>query len=409
MKKLRDNSIVLALKFCKAMNDWIEYKLGDIAVFSQGIQVGIEKQEETCKDGYVRFIRIVDYTKGTDEPRYILYPGAKYMVDETDIVMMRYGTPGKVARGYSGAIANNMFKITVNEHILIKDFAFYYLSQDSVYRTLIASNSSSTMPAINFKIVERLDISAPSLSEQKRLVEILKCLDDKIENNRRVNENLEQQAQALFKSWLKKCEDEVTIGDLSLNITDYTKCEQKQVVLINSSDVTEGRFEHHNLSENKNLKGHFKKRFQKGDILYSQVRPRNRHWGYCTFNADNYLASTQLMVIRNKPELISSILLYQYIIDDKVWLDFTLKTETRSGTFPQGNYEELSSIKVPFGAETSQISSVLENLYSRIFNNEKESNLLSSLRDTLLPKLMSGELRVPDTDLINEMLEKGIR
>lgn len=391
------------------MNDWIEYKLGDIAVFSQGIQVGIEKQEETCKDGYVRFIRIVDYTKGTDEPRYILYPGAKYMVDETDIVMMRYGTPGKVARGYSGAIANNMFKITVNEHILIKDFAFYYLSQDSVYRTLIASNSSSTMPAINFKIVERLDISAPSLSEQKRLVEILKCLDDKIENNRRVNENLEQQAQALFKSWLKKCEDEVTIGDLSLNITDYTKCEQKQVVLINSSDVTEGRFEHHNLSENKNLKGHFKKRFQKGDILYSQVRPRNRHWGYCTFNADNYLASTQLMVIRNKPELISSILLYQYIIDDKVWLDFTLKTETRSGTFPQGNYEELSSIKVPFGAETSQISSVLENLYSRIFNNEKESNLLSSLRDTLLPKLMSGELRVPDTDLINEMLEKGIR
>jgi type I restriction enzyme S subunit len=107
--------------------------------------------------------------------------------------------------------------------------------------------------------------------------------------------------------------------------------------------------------------------------------------------------------------LISSILLYQYIIDDKVWLDFTLKTETRSGTFPQGNYEELSSIKVPFGAETSQISSVLENLYSRIFNNEKESNLLSSLRDTLLPKLMSGELRVPDTDLINEMLEKGIR
>ena len=321
------------------------------------------------------------------------------MVDETDIVMMRYGTPGKVARGYSGAIANNMFKITVNEDFLNKDYTFYYLSQDSVYRTLVASNSSSTMPAINFKIIEGFDISAPSISEQMRIVKVLKSLDDKIEVNRKINENLEQQAQALFKSWLNSCEDEVAIGDLSLNITDYTKCEQKQVVLINSSDVTEGCFEHHILSENKNLKGHFKKRFQKGDILYSQVRPRNRHWGYCTFNADNYLASTQLMVIRNRPDVISSILLYQYIIEDKVWMDFTLRTETRSGTFPQGNYDDLSAIKVPFGADVKEITNNLENIYSLIYKNEQESRRLAELRDTLLPKLMSGELKVNEVEI----------
>jgi type I restriction enzyme S subunit len=213
----------------------------------------------------------------------------------------------------------------------------------------------------------------------------------------------------LFKSWLNCCEDEVSIGDLSLNITDYTKCEQKQVVLINSSDVTEGRFEHHILSENKNLKGHFKKRFQKGDILYSQVRPRNRHWGYCTFNADNYLASTQLMVIRNRPDVISSILLYQYIIENKVWMDFTLRTETRSGTFPQGNYEDLSAIKVPFGADVKEITNKLEIIYTLIYKNEQETRRLAELRDTLLPKLMSGELKVTNMDLVNEMLEKGIR
>ena len=87
-------------------------------------------------------------------------------------------------------------------------------------------------------------------------------------------------------------------------------------------------------------------------------------------------------------------MLYQYIIDDKVWMDFTLKTETRSGTFPQGNYEDLSSIKVPFGADMNKISSVLENLYTRIYNNAQESRRLAELRDTLLPKLMSGELKV---------------
>ena len=151
---------------------------------------------------------------------------------------------------------------------------------------------------------------------------------------------------------------------------------------------------HHDLSENKNLKGHFKKRFKKGDILYSQVRPRNRHWGYCTFDADNYLASTQLMVIRNRQEVIPSILLYQYIIDKNVWLDYTLKTETRSGTFPQGNYEDLSSIKVPFNEDVHTISNNLESIYSLVFNNDLESRRLSHLRDTLLPKLMSGEIKL---------------
>ena len=258
-------------------------------------------------------------------------------------------------------------------------------------------SAQSAQPGISVQTLSKQIVHLPSIDYQKRVSAVIKSLDDKIEVSRRINDNLEQQAQALFKSWLSQCKDEVTIGDLSLNITDYTKCKRDKVVLINSSDVSEGYFEHHILSENKDLKGHFKKRFQKGDILYSQVRPRNRHWGYCTFDADNYLASTQLMVIRNRPELISSILLYQYIIDEKVWLNFTLKTETRSGTFPQGNYEDLSSIKVPFGAEVNQISSVLESLYSRIFDNEKESNLLANLRDTLLPKLMSGELIINET------------
>ena len=274
-------------------------------------------------------------------------------------------------------------------------FFIYYYYKSSIGKNQIKSLVQQVAAAgLRGKELIELGIKVPHIEKQNQIASILKSLDDKIEVNRKINENLEQQAQALFKSWLAGCHEEVTIGDLSENITDYTKCNNPEVVLINSSDVTEGFFEHHNLSENKNLKGHFKKRFQKGDILYSQVRPRNRHWGYCTFNADNYLASTQLMVIRNRPDVISSILLFQYIIEDKVWMDFTLRTETRSGTFPQGNYEDLSAIKVPFGANVKELSDNLENIYSLIFKNEQESRRLATLRDTLLPKLMSGELKV---------------
>ena len=304
--------------------------------------------------------------------------------------------------GRQGAYCGNVRfyegKAYMTEHAVVavgNEYAdTYYLSCYLSLMHLGNLSAQSAQPGISVQTLSKQIVRLPSKPEQQRIAAVLKFFDDKIEVNRRINENLEQQAQALFKSWLKKCQDEVPISDLAINVTDYSKCNHEQVVLINSSDVTEGHFDHHILSPNKDLKGHFKKRFQKGDILYSQVRPRNRHWGYCTFDADNYLASTQLMVIRNKEEIISSILLYQYIIDDKVWMDFTLKTETRSGTFPQGNYEDLSSIKVPFGADMNKISSVLENLYTRIYNNAQESRRLAELRDTLLPKLMSGELKV---------------
>lgn len=273
---------------------------------------------------------------------------------------------------------------------------YYYLTSPEGKAQLKSIRAGSSQPYISLGALRDLIIPVPSIEKMKEIVSILSSLDRKIELNNKINADLEEMAQAIFKNWLSKCCNEVAIGELSLNVTDYEKIDAEEVVLINSSDVTEGYFDHHNYSPNKNLKGHFKKRFQKGDILYSQVRPRNRHWAYCNFDANDYLASTQLMVIRNNPSLITSILLYQYIISDNVWKEFTLKTETRSGTFPQGNYEDLSQIRVPYNSDVEGISNQLETLYAKMFMLEKESSRLSLLRDTLLPRLMSGEIEVPE-------------
>ena len=70
---------------------WEIKSIGDIATFSQGIQVGLKLHEKSAKEGYVRFIRIVDYTQDTDDIRYVKDPGEKYFVTEDDIVMVRYG------------------------------------------------------------------------------------------------------------------------------------------------------------------------------------------------------------------------------------------------------------------------------------------------------------------------------
>lgn len=302
--------------------------------------------------------------------------------------------------GYVAIAANDMctnqgFKSVIPNEETDSEFLYYLLKYNK--DNIASQGSGTTFAEVSGKTMKEIEVMVPKeTDDQRRIASILSSLDRKIELNNKINADLEEMAQAIFKKWLSECTDEVTIGELSLNVTNYEKTNAEKVVLINSSDVTEGYFDHHNYSPNKNLKGHFKKRFQKGDILYSQVRPRNRHWAYCNFEANDYLASTQLMVIRNNPSLITSILLYQYIISDNVWKEFTLKTETRSGTFPQGNYEDLSQIRVPYNSDVEGISNQLETLCAKMFMLEKENSRLSLLRDTLLPRLMSGELEISE-------------
>ncbi|MBQ0022480.1 MAG: restriction endonuclease subunit S [Prevotellaceae bacterium] len=301
---------------------------------------------------------------------------------------------GKVVLTDRPIVTNQQINSIITNEDVDADYVYYLMTIVGKELNFI-SKTSTAVPIVNKSTFSNWDIKIPKeKTDQHRIASILSSLDSKIETNNKINAKLEEMAQVLFKSWLEQCSDEILIKDLADNINDTQKCNAGKVVLINSSDVTEGNFEHHILSDNNNLKGHFKRRFKKGDILYSQVRPRNRHWGYCQFDPNNYLASTQLMIIRNKPEMISSSLLYQYIIWDKVWLEFTNKTETRSGTFPQGNFEDLSATKVPYGADRQKITTQLDAIRDKIYNYNEENLRLSQLRDTLLPKLMNGEIEI---------------
>lgn len=366
------------------------------------------KNNELTNSGYCLFLSAANVTKNglqfsnnsfiTKEKDALLRKG-KLM--PKDIVLTTRGTVGNVGF-YSDDVPYPNMRINSGMVIIRpgEDFDTMFLYQylrSCYFRAQITQfQSGSAQPQLPISTLQKMKVIKPDIAAQRRITSILSSLDRKIELNNKINAELEEMAQAIFKNWLSNCSEEVSLSEISLNITDYEKCDADKVVLINSSDVTEGFFDHHNYTPNKDLKGHFKKRFQKGDVLYSQVRPRNRHWAYCNFDARDYLASTQLMVIRNNPKNMTSILLFQYLINDSVWREFTLKTETRSGTFPQGNYEDLSNIRVPYNKEFMNISRQLENIYKEVYLLYDENSRLSTLRDTLLPRLMSGELEVPE-------------
>lgn len=165
---------------------------------------------------------------------------------------------------------------------------------------------------------------------------------------------------------------EYRLGDICDTISDTYKGNSPQVVLINTSDVLEGKCLNHIPVPNKNLKGQFKKTFCNEDILYSEIRPANKRFAYIDFEPKDYIASTKLMVIRSKKEVLPKYL--YYILQSNQMLD-KLQTlaETRSGTFPQITFSELAAQKIILPGLNSQkkIVQVLESINSKIEQNRR--------------------------------------
>ncbi len=418
-----------------------------IAEFSQGIQIEIENQSETPFEDSIRFIRIVDYSKNGDEkPRYIKSVPNRYIVNEKDLVMIRYGsqTAGLVVRGLSGAIANNTFKINLNQDLIINNFCYYFLKQDIVFNFLRSSQSSSTMPAITFEMVSSLQIPIPPLPTQKAIAHILGTLDDKIELLRQMNETLEEMAKALFKSWFvdfepvrkkadglktglpKEIEDmfpsefedselgEIPkgwkvgkLGDVLDTISITHKFPKGKVIFLNTSDILNGGFLHSNYSDSSKLPGQAKKTINEGDILFSEIRPENKRFAFVNFKGEDYVVSTKLMVLRNKFGN-SNVPFYFLLKSNEILKELQIQAESRSGTFPQITFDNVKILK--YIVATDKVSNIYLHNLEKYFDSMNQFNIqitqLSQIRDTLLPKLISGELELTDK-MIEKILEEA--
>ena len=329
---------------------------------------------------------------------------ARSSVEQWDILYSMIGTIGNIYLEKSSVVDYacknvGIFKFGGNSNKAY--WMYYYLRSPQAMEYIKAHLRGSTQPYIPLATLREIPVPVTDEEEMNKIVAILRMLDDKIQCSIKINDNLEQQAASIFYEWLSTCTDTSTIGNMSRNILDYSPVASEQIRLLNSSDVTEGVFPIAPLVPNKDLKGHFKKRFQFGDILYSEIRPRNHHYGFVLFDASDYIASTRLMVIRAIENKISPAMLYQYLLLPEVEAEFTLKTESRSGTFPQGNYADMASIQVPYSLTDSQtaVSEILSKIRYAIAQNQFESQRLAELRDTLLPKLMSGEIDISAVQL----------
>ena len=180
------------------------------------------------------------------------------------------------------------------------------------------------------------------------------------------------------------------VGDICSSISETYKSKSKSVVLINTSDVLEGRCLNHEFVPNKDLKGQFKKAFKFGDILYSEIRPANKRFAYIDFDATDYIASTKLMVLRNNDK-VTNRFLYHYLKSESTIAELQALAESRSGTFPQITFSELSQLEISIPDIETQmaISSFIDTLESKIELNRQINDNLEQQASSLLSDWIS--------------------
>ncbi|HEM3561072.1 restriction endonuclease subunit S [Streptococcus suis] len=397
-------------------SEWTKKKLSDIADFNP---------RETIKKGAIAKKIPMDVLRPfyRDIPYYVeedFSGGTKFRNGDT--IMARI-TPclenGKTAQvsilndGEVGFGSTEYIVFRAKEGIADKDYLYYLVCSPEVREPAIKSMvGSSGRQRVQTDVVKNLEIDVPPLVEQEKIGSFLKALDDKIALNDRINKNLEQQAQAIYRSWFVNYEpfdgtkpddwSDGTIDDLGTEIicgkTPSTKKSEYyggNTPFITIPDmhgcvyiVSTERY----LSD-AGVASQPKKTLPPNTVCVSCIGTA----GLVTLVSEESQSNQQINSIIPK-EGISEY--YIYLLMQT--LAETINKLGQSGsTIVNLNKTQFGKIQVmiPSKRVLQDFDSLCRPLFDTILSNQKENINLSELRDTLLPKLMSGELDVSNIKL----------
>ena len=320
-------------------------------------------------------------------------------------------------------VSTGFIVIDVNAEVLNADFLYYLLSQSVIVESLhaIAEQSTSAYPSIKSSDIEDLEIEIPELTTQEKIAQILSSLDKKIAQNIKINENLEQQAQAIFKSWfIDNRENEYwkrgTFSELVVSTLngDWGKeapsgNNTEKVYCVRGADIPDVKAGNKGKMPIRYIlpKNYASKHLSDGDIVVeiSGGSP-TQSTGRCTAITQSLLDRYDSgMVCTNfckaiKPLDEYSMFIYyywQYLYDRKVFFSYENGT-TGIKNLDFSGFLESESIIIPPIDIVHKFNKFCRNIFDQVFANGKQTEQLVTMRDVLLPKLMSGEIDVSELE-----------
>ena len=377
------------------MEEWKEYKLGEVLTIKYG------KDHKQLADGDIPI-----YGSGG-----IMRYGERSLYDSPSILIPRKGSLNNVIYADKPFwTVDTMFWSIINASIANPLFVYYSICK----KDFASLNVGSAVPSLTVPVIEDIDILLPSKATQDKVVSVLKSLDDKIELNRHINDNLEQQAQALFKSWFVDNPNsnwkKISLSEVASFVGGYSYTGKELTDFSNVAMATIKNFVRNGGFKAGGFKGinpsaklkecHYANLF---DILVAHTD--------LTQNAD-VIGNTELLLTCGKyNSIIFSMDLVKVLPKEIFPYRFLLATMLKNKMFKGHclgyingttvlhlNKKALPEFEIrkPSDSEAKIMNEILAPYYKRMAKLLQETDKLISLRDTLLPKLMSGELKIND-------------
>ena len=401
------------------MAEWIECKISDIGTVVGGATPSTKKIEN-YEGGSIAWITPKDLS--TLSGRYIqcgerniteigLKSCSTQLLPKNTVLFSSRAPIGYIAIAANEVCTNQGFKSVIPNEATDPLFLFYLLKYNK--DKIEAMGSGTTFKEVSGNTMKNIIVRVPSDKEvQKNIASILGTLDDKIEENERINNNLEQQVRAIFKSWFVDFEPfgkkmpvdwcNGTINDLSKNIvcgkTPTTKKTYYYGTDIPFITIPDMHDKIYTINTERYLSvlganSQAKKYLPKNSICVSCIGTA----GLVTLVAEVSQTNQQINSIIPKDGFSPY---YIYLLMQT--LSYTINKLGQSGsTIVNLNKSQFAKIQVTIPAISvmSDFDKIASPMFEKILQNQKENLHLSLIRESLLPKLMSGELDVSDIDL----------
>ena len=373
------------------MEDWKEYKLGDVLTIKYG------KDHKQLADGNIPI-----YGSGG-----IMRYGERSLYEGPSILIPRKGSLNNILFSAEPFwTVDTMFWTIIDEKIANPLFVYYSICK----KDFASLNVGSAVPSLTVPVIEDVDILLPPKNVQDKIVSILKSLDDKIENNRRINENLEQQAQALFKSWFVDFEPfkdgEFVESELGMIPKGWKVGDiYKYIKVIYGAPYKSSLFNENKeglpLIRIRDLKTNSPQFYtpevlpmteyiEAGDV----VAGMDAEFIPYIWQGERGVLNQRCCKFKGNNDAISNYYIH-FLVKPQLEYVQSYKTGTTVSHLGKSDIDRFKFVTPPMDIIES-FSRIVEPMKEEVVNRSKESRRLAELRDTLLPKLMSGEIKVED-------------
>jgi len=408
------------------MTKWQEVKLGDVCSIIDGDRgKNYPKESEFTKSGYCLFLN----TKNVPNTKFD-FSECSFISKEKDESLRK----GKVKYGdivvtTRGTLANFAYytekckykNIRINSGMVIlrnekqnfdTSYLYHFLMSNSFKQQVISYATGSAQPQLPIKDMKNITIPLPPLTTQKQIAGVLSALDDKIELNNKINQNLEHQAQALFDKMIMKHNNRGCIGDYCSVKSGFAfksswwqgtgvkviKIKNIETSELNLKDCSFVSKENAELARDFFVNG--------GDLLIAMTG--------ATIGKFAIVPKIQDMLVVN--QRVGKFFLGSNPVQRLPFIYCTLKQQDvfseivnrgQGSAQPNISGNDIMSISCVYPDEDiiSDYNSICQPYFEKIITNQQENTRLAQLRDTLLPKLMSGEIDVSQVDISKEIAD----